>query len=33
MTVEEALEIYRNDPDVEYVEPNQMTASFPISGD
>ena len=22
MTVEEALEIYRNDPDVEYVEPN-----------
>jgi subtilisin family serine protease len=33
MTVEEALEIYRNDPDVEYVEPNYYryaTATTPV---
>ncbi len=33
MTVEEALEIYRNDPDVEYVEPNYLryaTVTTPV---
>lgn len=33
MTVEEALEIYRNDPDVEYVEPNYLRYATAIPND
>jgi thermitase len=33
MTVEEALEIYRNDPDVEYVEPNYRRYAAAIPND
>jgi subtilisin family serine protease len=33
MTVEEALEIYRNDPDVEYVEPNYRRYATAIPND
>jgi subtilisin family serine protease len=33
MTVEEALEIYRNDPDVEYVEPNYRRYSTAVPND